>query len=78
MESGLRPLKKAQDYLILGYFEFLATAVLTLGFNFAYRKADVIAAGIFVTCIWTMRITGAHCNSAVSIGVYIMQGKYKE
>lgn len=34
--------------------------------------------GIFLACMYSAKISNAHFNGALTIGLYILEGKYKD
>jgi hypothetical protein len=78
MESHTIFLRSQTDYLIVFAYEFLGTLLLTISMNFGLGEPDVIAAGIFIAVILTFKITGSHFGAGISIGIYILEGKWIE
>ena len=73
--------KTLGNYLTLLLFELAGTALLTLGYNFGYRRShsvnsyspDVIAAGLFVSVLITKRVSGSHLNAGITLSVCIIE-----
>lgn len=58
-------------------YEFIGSCIVVTAFN--YTQASYMARGFayFVTWILAVSISGAHFNPAVSLAVYLAEGKYK-
>ena len=67
-----------RDYLLIFAFEVFGTLILLLGINFNNGNNALVATGLFMAAMYCAKISGAHFNGAVSIGVYILEGKYKD
>lgn len=78
MEQGNIEVKSLPDFAILGLYEFIGTAILTIAINFAGGQPDIMASGIFVAIILTFKITGSHLNGGISLGIYIINNQWKK
>lgn len=58
------------------FFEFIGTALMVYAYN--YTAASYIGRGFayFIGWLIAVSISGAHFNPAVTLGVYIAEGKY--
>jgi glycerol uptake facilitator-like aquaporin len=65
-----------KDYIIIFFYEFLGTSMLTLGYNFTNDGAAV-AFSLFVGILIANKVSGGMFNPAVSIAVYVSSGKIK-
>ncbi len=72
MEINNLEVKTKGDYFVLGVYEFIGTAMLTIAMNFAAGRADIMASGIFVAIVLTFKMTGSHLNGGISLGIYIL------
>ena len=78
MESGNFPLNSFRDHLKLFLYEFLGTFILLVAINYSHGNVIIVCGGVFASCMITGRQTGTHLNFGVTIGVYIIEGKYNE
>ena len=62
--------------MVICFYEFLGTAMLLLGYNFTNDGAAV-AFSLFVGIIIANKISGGMFNPAVTIAVYLSNGKIK-
>lgn len=64
---------------MVGGFELLGTAILTLGMNFGYKLSpDIVSCGLFVAILLTYRITGSHLNAGITIGVGVVEKAFSD
>ena len=58
------------------FFEFIGTALMVYAYN--YTMASYMGRGFayFIGWIIAVSISGAHFNPAVTLGVYLVEGKY--
>lgn len=80
MESGALKPDTMQHILLIIVCEAAGTFILINGVALAQGiNAGFIVAGMFFIAISTFgRVTGAHLNGAVTLGVYIIEGKWGE
>ncbi len=66
-----------KDYLLVLFLEMFGAAILMFGINFntsAYPIGPALA--LFVAIIFTGALSGGHHNPAVTLSVYIAEGKW--
>lgn len=81
MEVGILNPKKELDFLYLFIYEAFGTMILTTGIamsNGYNLQPLTIIAVLYVAILLCGRISGAHFNMAVTIGIYVVYGKWKE
>ena len=64
-----------KDKLIICFYEFLGTAMLTLGYNFT-SAGLAVGMNLFVAIILGGKVSGGMFNPAVTIGVYTAEAKF--
>jgi glycerol uptake facilitator-like aquaporin len=57
-------------------YEFVGTFIALVGVNCAQNNAAVAAVGFFIAATLTGRVCGGHFNSAITLAVYITEGKW--
>jgi glycerol uptake facilitator-like aquaporin len=77
MEASLPEAKTGLHLFRAVLWEFFGTSMVVYSFNFA--KADYMARGFtyFVGWLMAVSISGAHFNPAVTLAVYLVEGKYR-
>jgi glycerol uptake facilitator-like aquaporin len=63
--------KTGKELLVIGVLEALGTAILLVAINFSAGNATVVVMGILTGAVLSGRLTGAHFNPAVTVGVFI-------
>ena len=63
--------KTALQLLTIGALESMGTAILVTAINFSAGNAAVVVNGILTGAVLSGKLTGAHFNMAVTLGVYI-------
>ena len=76
MESGVISLESWKSYIFLALYEFLGQIVFLVGINCSQNSAEVCAFGLFIACTLTGRVCGGHFNGAITLGVYLVEGKW--
>ena len=77
MESeGLFTQISWKTFFFLAIYEFAGTFIALVGVNCAQNDAAVAAAGFFIAATLTGRVCGGHFNSAITLAVYITEGKW--
>jgi len=56
----------------------LGTFIALVGVNCAVNNAAVVGVGFFIAATLTGRVCGGHFNGAVTLAVYICEGRWKE
>ena len=78
MEPGLPDYKGSCKVLTTQmFFEVIGTAVWVIAFNYGEKDYFIRAISYFATYMICSNISGAHCNPAVTLGVYIASKEYK-
>jgi glycerol uptake facilitator-like aquaporin len=57
-------------------YEFIGTAIVVSSFNFTQASYMGRAFAYFVGWLIAVSVSGAHFNPAVSLAVYLAEGKY--
>ena len=57
-------------------YEFIGSCIVVTAFNFTMESYMARAFGYFVCWILAVSVSGAHFNPAVSLAVYLAEGKY--
>lgn len=70
-------IRSFKDKLIICFYEFLGTAMLTLGYNFT-SAGLAVGMNLFVGIIMSGKVSGGMFNPAVTIGVYRSEGKLRK
>jgi glycerol uptake facilitator-like aquaporin len=73
MESGIIAQK---SYIFLALYEFFGCMIALIGINCSGNSAIVCAMSIFIAATLTGRVSGGHFNGAVTLGVYLVEGKW--
>ena len=68
----------ANNKFFVSLYEFIGTALLIVTVNISNDTAVAVGIVLFTICIFIGPISGGHVNPAVSVGVYIKEGKYSE
>jgi hypothetical protein len=76
MEPGTIEVKTLKDYLWLGLFEFIGSAIFLLGINFSEGNAGVVAFSLFIAVILCGRVGGGHYNGSVTLAIYMIERKW--
>lgn len=63
--------KSGKDLLVIGILEGIGTAILLTAVNFSGGNPLIVVTGILTGAILSGRLTGAHFNIAVTVGVFI-------
>lgn len=63
--------KTWKELFVIGILEAIGTAILLLAINFSAGNSLVVVTGLFTAAILSGRLTGAHFNTAVTIGTMI-------
>ncbi len=73
--------KSKKDLLVISIFEGIGTAILLIAINLSGKSGTnppmVISLGLFTGAILSGRLTGAHFNPAVTIGVMVADDSRK-
>lgn len=69
--------KTWKELAVIGFLEAMGTAILLIGVNFNNGNPLVLAAAILTGAILSGKLTGAHFNCAVTIGVFITEDASK-
>lgn len=71
---------RGKDYFFAFLYEAIGSCILVASINLSKGDAWAIAFALFVAIIIVAKISGGHCDPAVTVGVYIglkgTQGKY--
>lgn len=80
MEPGTLKAKSNLDLLYIGIYEFYGTFILLCALNTANGFLVPLEIGIclFIGLIIAGGISGGHFNGAVTLGIYLLEGKWKE
>ena len=78
MEQGLINKPQIRSYIFMGLFEFLGCMFFLVGINCSQNDASVAALGLFIAATLTGRLSGGHFNMAVTLAVYIVEGKWSK
>lgn len=76
MEPGLIKAVSYKAFLYLAIYEFLGTFIALVGVNCAFNDPVVVGVAIFIAATLTGKVSGGHFNAAVTIAVYICEGKW--
>ena len=57
-------------------YEFMGSALIVYAFNFTAASCMGRGVSYFIGWILAASVSGAHFNPAVSLGVYLVEGKY--
>lgn len=68
-------MSSVKEKLVICGYEFLGTSMLTLGYNFT-SAGLAVGMNLFVGILLAAKISGGMFNPAVSIAVYIFQGRF--
>ena len=63
--------KTSKQLLTIGVLEAIGTAILVIAINFSAGNALVILNGLLTAAVLSGKLTGAHFNMAVSVGVFL-------
>jgi glycerol uptake facilitator-like aquaporin len=69
--------KSKKDLLVIGILEGIGTAILLVAINFSGGNPMIVTTGILTGAILSGRLTGAHFNPAVTIGVMVAEDSSK-
>jgi len=69
--------KSKKDLLVIGILEGIGTAILLVAINFSGGNPMIVITGILTGAILSGRLTGAHFNPAVTIGVMVAEDSSK-
>ena len=76
MEPSI-PVKHTVTNLIRSLiYEFLGTCMIIYTFNFSFTGYMIRGFTYFVGWIMAAAVSGAHFNPAISLAVYLVEGKY--
>ena len=78
MEPGIINVQSWRDLRSIMLFEFIGTTIMLMGINLSGGSPVVVVACIFTAAIMTYRVSGAHFNAALSVAIYIVEGKWKK
>lgn len=67
---------KIRSFLAYFILEMMGTAVLVIGINFHNGNLIVIPIALFCGAMIAGKVTGAHFNMNVTLGIYVIDGKY--
>ena len=67
----------AKDYGFLFLYEFLGTFILFVAVNFSFGNPAIVLGGVFLSCVIAGRPTGSHINFGATIGIYVLEGRFK-
>lgn len=70
--------KSNKDLLVIGILEGIGTAILFVAINFSKGNPLIVVTGIFTGALLSGRLTGAHFNTAVTVGVFIAEDAKKQ
>ena len=78
MEEGALKIESDFDLLLIFLYEAIGTFILVNGVAMASGdgKPVIVVCVLLMAIILTCRVTGAHFNGAVSLGVYILEAKW--
>lgn len=76
MEAGILQLISRKSFIFLALYEFLGTFIALLSVNCAQNNSAVVGVGFFIAATLTGRVSGGHFNGAVTIAVYIIEGRW--
>lgn len=65
-----------KSLMFMALYEFLGTFIALVGVNCAVNNAAVVAIGFFIAATLTGRVCGGHFNAAVTLAVFICEGKW--
>jgi glycerol uptake facilitator-like aquaporin len=63
--------KTPKQLLAIGVLEALGTAILVIAINYSAGNAVVVLNGVLTAAVLSGRLTGAHLNMAVSVGIFL-------
>ena len=63
--------KTKKQLLTIGVLEAIGTAILVIAINYSSGNALVVVNGLFTAAVLSGRLTGAHFNMAVSVGIFL-------
>ena len=76
MEQGLIKNHRLRSYLYMALYEFFGCLLFIVGINCSQNDASVAALGLFIAATLTGRLSGGHFNMAVTLAVYVVEGKW--
>ena len=76
MEQGLVKNHRLRSYLYMALYEFFGCLLFIVGINCSQNDASVAALGLFIAATLTGRLSGGHFNMAVTLAVYVVEGKW--
>lgn len=69
--------KTMRDYFAVFLLEMIGTAILITGISLHGDRGIIVPAGLYTAAMIAGKVTGAHFNLNVTVGIYIIDGKYK-
>ena len=78
MEQGLIKNPRCRSYMYMSLYEFFGCILFLVGINCSNNDASVAALGLFIAATLTGRVSGGHFNMAVTLAVYVVEGKWKQ
>ena len=76
MEQGLIKNPALRSYLYMALYEFFGMVLFLVGINCSQNNASVAALGLFIAATLTGRLSGGHFNMAITVAVYLVEGKW--
>ena len=62
----------------MALYEFFGCVLFLVGINCSQNDAAVAALGLFIAATLTGRLSGGHFNMAVTLAVYVVEGKWRK
>ena len=78
MEQGIINRPECRSYMYMALYEFFGCLLFLVGINCSQNDASVAALGLFIAATLTGRLSGGHFNMAVTLAVYVVEGKWKQ
>jgi hypothetical protein len=63
--------------MTIGLLEAIGSAILLIAINFSFGNGVIVVLGILTGAVLSGRLTGAHFNMAVTVGVFIAEDTKK-
>ena len=78
MEQGLIKNHRLRSYIYMAIYEFFGCVLFIVGINCSQNDATVASLGLFIAATLTGRLSGGHFNMAVTLAVYVVEGKWRK
>ena len=76
MQSSIPEIHSGLHLIRALFWEFVGTAAIVYSFNFSANDFWIRALTYFTMWVLAFTISGAHFNPAITLGVYLSEGKY--